>query len=167
MELRCPSTNVLISTSPLHLTKIPQYHRCISQTLVRSIVQTLTRTTLGFPSPQTAQSRFVLIKPPSSTVCSRFFFPYPCRDKDNHLDAYLRVIKGTDPLHTALVFSSGRGSERTTFGMVAAILVRRRQLMVKGINDPYPSRGVGSGTPPTGASTVRFRLTLTGRFAGR
>ena len=57
--------------------------------------------------------------------------------KDNYLDAYLRVIMNTDPLKTSLVFSCGMGAVRTTFAMAAACLVRRRQLMLRGIPDPF------------------------------
>ncbi|KAJ3508107.1 hypothetical protein NLJ89_g5936 [Agrocybe chaxingu] len=57
--------------------------------------------------------------------------------EDNYLDAYLRVIRETDPTRTALVFSCGMGAVRTTFAMVAASLVRRKQIMNKGGPDPY------------------------------
>ncbi|KII85117.1 hypothetical protein PLICRDRAFT_45241 [Plicaturopsis crispa FD-325 SS-3] len=57
--------------------------------------------------------------------------------EDNYLDAYLRVIKATDPLKTALVFNCGMGAVRTTFAMVAASLVRRKQLIARGLADPY------------------------------
>ncbi|KAJ7081810.1 inositol hexakisphosphate-domain-containing protein [Mycena belliarum] len=57
--------------------------------------------------------------------------------EDNYLDAYLRVIRTTDPLRTALVFSCGMGAVRTTFAMVAASIVRRKQLIVRGLADPY------------------------------
>ncbi|KAF8825263.1 hypothetical protein HHX47_DHR7000589 [Lentinula edodes] len=43
--------------------------------------------------------------------------------EDNYLDAYLHVIKTTDPLKTALVFSCGMGAVRTTFAMVAACII--------------------------------------------
>ncbi|KAJ3760289.1 inositol hexakisphosphate-domain-containing protein [Lentinula raphanica] len=76
--------------------------------------------------------------------------------EDNYLDAYLRVIKTTDPLKTALVFSCGMGAVRTTFAMVAACLVRRRQLMLRGLPDPYGLKSPGShlSSPPgSGIST--------------
>lgn len=57
--------------------------------------------------------------------------------EDNYLDAYLRVIAATDPTRTALVFSCGMGAVRTTFAMVAACLVRRKQVMEKGFEDPF------------------------------
>ncbi|THU84968.1 hypothetical protein K435DRAFT_783557 [Dendrothele bispora CBS 962.96] len=49
--------------------------------------------------------------------------------EDSYLDAYLRVIKSADPLHTSLVFSCGMGAVRTTYAMVAACVVRRKQIM--------------------------------------
>lgn len=38
--------------------------------------------------------------------------------QDNYLDAYVRVIEGTDPFKTSLIFSCGMGAVRTTFAMV-------------------------------------------------
>ncbi|KAJ7767113.1 inositol hexakisphosphate-domain-containing protein [Mycena metata] len=78
--------------------------------------------------------------------------------EDNYLDAYLRVIRTTDPLRTALVFSCGMGAVRTTFAMVAASIVRRRQLIVRGLADPYAIKSNGPSTPvpigtPTGGET--------------
>jgi Inositol hexakisphosphate len=75
------------------------------------------------------------------------------RFKDNYLDAYLQVIKDKDPLKTCVVFSCGMGAVRTTYAMVAASLVRRRQLMVRGMNDPYAGRGLGTNSG-SGLSTV-------------
>lgn len=71
--------------------------------------------------------------------------------EDNYLDAYLRVIKNTDPVRSALVFSCGMGAVRTTFAMVAAVIVRRKMLLARGLEDPYPSRSsflsnLGSGS---------------------
>jgi hypothetical protein len=84
--------------------------------------------------------------------------------QDSYLDEYLRIIKATDPLRTALVFSSGLGAVRTTFGMVAALLVRRKQLMMLGLEDPYAGRASGltpHGLASTGANTVGcFSLSL-------
>ncbi|KAJ7822077.1 inositol hexakisphosphate-domain-containing protein [Mycena olivaceomarginata] len=80
------------------------------------------------------------------------------RTPDNYLDAYLRVIRATDPLHTALVFCCGMGAVRTTFAMVAASIVRRKQLIVRGLPDPYAVKHNGPTTParigtPTGSDT--------------
>ncbi|KAF9485182.1 hypothetical protein BDN70DRAFT_910314 [Pholiota conissans] len=71
--------------------------------------------------------------------------------EDNYLDAYLRVIRETDPTKTALVFSCGMGAVRTTFAMVAASLVRRKQIMNQGGPDPYAMKSVG-GAIPTSSS---------------
>ncbi|KAF9648669.1 hypothetical protein BDM02DRAFT_3269263 [Thelephora ganbajun] len=86
--------------------------------------------------------------------------------EDNYLDAYLRVIKDTDPLRTALIFNCGMGAVRTTFAMVAMSLVRRRQLIIRGMEDPYPHKlpplsrntstpaGVRPSTPLSGSKIV-------------
>ncbi|KAF8199666.1 inositol hexakisphosphate-domain-containing protein [Pholiota molesta] len=71
--------------------------------------------------------------------------------EDNYLDAYLRVIRETDPTKTALVFSCGMGAVRTTFAMVAASLVRRKQIMNQGGPDPYAMKS-GGGMIPTSSS---------------
>ncbi|KAJ6507779.1 inositol hexakisphosphate-domain-containing protein [Mycena vitilis] len=73
--------------------------------------------------------------------------------EDNYLDAYLRVIRATDPLRTALVFCCGMGAVRTTFAMVAASIVRRKQLIVRGLPDPYAMKGSGINTPPVRIGT--------------
>ncbi|TFK40212.1 inositol hexakisphosphate-domain-containing protein [Crucibulum laeve] len=72
--------------------------------------------------------------------------------EDNYLDAYVRVIRELDPTHTALVFSCGMGAVRTTFAMVAASLVRRKQLIARGMADPYAIKVPGNGAMP-GTST--------------
>ncbi|KAE9405167.1 hypothetical protein BT96DRAFT_916343 [Gymnopus androsaceus JB14] len=78
--------------------------------------------------------------------------------EDNYLDAYVRVIKTTDPLKTALVFSCGMGAIRTTFAMVAA------QLILKGIPDPYglkPSSAVHIPSPSrSGFATQSDRIAI-------
>ncbi|KIM67616.1 hypothetical protein SCLCIDRAFT_1210267 [Scleroderma citrinum Foug A] len=60
--------------------------------------------------------------------------------EDNYLDAYLRVVKNTDPLRSALVFSCGMGAVRTTFAMVAALIVRRKMVLRRGLEDPYANK---------------------------
>ena len=69
--------------------------------------------------------------------------------EDNYLDAYLRLIKPTSPLKTSLVFSCGMGAVRTTFAMVGALVVRRKQLELLGVSwggsSPSISQG-GDGT---------------------
>ncbi|KAF8223849.1 hypothetical protein L208DRAFT_1314989 [Tricholoma matsutake] len=69
--------------------------------------------------------------------------------EDNYLDAYVQVIRATDPLRTALVFSCGMGAVRTTFAMVAASLVRRKQVITRGIPDPYALK-----VPPIASTPV-------------
>jgi hypothetical protein len=75
------------------------------------------------------------------------------------LDAYLNVIKSTDPMHTSLIFSCGMGAVRSqslevvveddkmgfhsfssslaTFAMTAACIIRRKQSMAQGLPDPF------------------------------
>ncbi|KAF8917222.1 inositol hexakisphosphate-domain-containing protein [Mucidula mucida] len=87
--------------------------------------------------------------------------------EDNYLDAYLSVIKETDPLNTCLVFSCGMGAVRTTFAMAAACVVRRKQLIAKGLPDPYatkapahPLRSSGTISPPNFDSDSRIIMSL-------
>ncbi|PPQ64143.1 hypothetical protein CVT24_008773 [Panaeolus cyanescens] len=90
--------------------------------------------------------------------------------EDNYLDAYLRVLRNTHPTETSLVFSCGMGAVRTTFAMVAASLVRRKQIINAGGPDPYALKGVGSqiprssspglGTPPTQQTEHRIMQSL-------
>ncbi|KAF7374402.1 hypothetical protein MSAN_00324300 [Mycena sanguinolenta] len=86
-----------------------------------------------------------------SQVSSAVYFRIPIAPdrpiEDNYLDAYLRVIRSTDPLHTALVFCCGMGAVRTTFAMVAASIVRRKQLILRGLPDPYAVKLNGPTTP--------------------
>jgi hypothetical protein len=77
--------------------------------------------------------------------------------EDNYLDAYLRLIKPTSPLKTSLVFSCGMGAVRTTYAMVAALVVRRRQLEVLGIAGAREERTAGR----TGTNTPKHQRTLT------
>ncbi|KAG1727742.1 inositol hexakisphosphate-domain-containing protein [Suillus lakei] len=92
-------------------------------------------------------------------VCFRHIPISPDRPiEDNYLDAYLRVIKNTDPVRSALVFSCGMGAVRTTFAMVAAVIVRRKMLLARGLEDPYASRSsflsnLGNGSHRMGNAT--------------
>ncbi|KAG6879608.1 hypothetical protein C0992_000636 [Termitomyces sp. T32_za158] len=74
--------------------------------------------------------------------------------EDNYLDAYVRVIRDTDPLKTSLVFSCGMGAVRTTFAMVAASLVRRKQLIALGMPDPYAGQLPHIGSASASSSGV-------------
>ncbi|KAJ7285370.1 inositol hexakisphosphate-domain-containing protein, partial [Mycena rebaudengoi] len=83
--------------------------------------------------------------------------------EDNYLDAYLRVIRATDPLRTALVFSCGMGAVRTTFAMVCASIVRRKQLIARGMPDPYSMKPSNTPLPigtPTGDTESRILQAL-------
>ncbi|KAF8556228.1 hypothetical protein OG21DRAFT_1409537 [Imleria badia] len=93
---------------------------------------------------------------------------YRCPAQDNYLDAYLRVIKDADPVKSALVFSCGMGAVRTTFAMVAALIVRRKMLLVRGLGDPYavkssfvsPSGTLRQGSASSGISTPATDMKL-------
>ncbi|KAH7106320.1 inositol hexakisphosphate-domain-containing protein [Auriculariales sp. MPI-PUGE-AT-0066] len=76
------------------------------------------------------------------------------RIEDNYLDSYVRVIQDMDPLTTSLVFSCGAGAVRTTYAMCAATLFRRKQIIEKGLEDPFMlmRQGNGAGSPTGGSS---------------
>ncbi|KAI9463218.1 inositol hexakisphosphate-domain-containing protein [Lactarius psammicola] len=74
--------------------------------------------------------------------------------EDNYVDAYLQVIRNADPVRTSLVFSCGMGAVRTTFAMTAACLVRRRQLMLRGLPDPYAARLLSTPNQPNQGSGI-------------
>ncbi|KAK7690552.1 hypothetical protein QCA50_005650 [Cerrena zonata] len=83
--------------------------------------------------------------------------------EDNYLDAYLRVIRHIDPLKTALVFNCGMGAVRTTFAMVAACIMRRKQLMDIGMADPYLNKASGARSSsgvstPSGSQVTDTRI---------
>lgn len=63
------------------------------------------------------------------------------------------MIRETDPATTALVFNCGMGAVRTTFAMAAACIIRRKQLIVRGMDDPYVSKAV---VPKPMAVSVRL-----------
>ncbi|WVN86977.1 uncharacterized protein L203_102152 [Cryptococcus depauperatus CBS 7841] len=68
----------------------------------------------------------------------------------NYLDAYVPVLQNADPLTTALVFNCGMGVVRTTFAMCAVMLVRRKQLLLQGFEDPFDnvtSTGFSTSSP--------------------
>jgi hypothetical protein len=88
--------------------------------------------------------------------------------KDDYIDAYLRVIKNADPLRTSLVFSCGMGAVRTTFAMAAACVVRRRQLILRGLPDPYATKVPNSShlsNSVSGINTVSQNQVSTLQFA--
>lgn len=46
-------------------------------------------------------------------------------------------MKRVDPLRTPIVFNCGMGAVRTTYAMVAACLIRRKQFISLGMRDPF------------------------------
>ena len=57
--------------------------------------------------------------------------------QDNYLDAYVRIIKETDPTKTSLVFSCGMGAVRTTFAMVRGSKPFFRRLVIPCHRSPH------------------------------
>ncbi len=109
--------------------------RCQFPTLISSLIGQLVNSTTGMVSTQ-------------QCIIHTSLLVY---------DAYVDVIRNLDPLQTALVFSCGMGAVRTTFAMVAATIVRRKQLIARGLPDPYASKnGPVLSTRPSnsGSSTV-------------
>ncbi|WWD04103.1 hypothetical protein V865_002168 [Kwoniella europaea PYCC6329] len=75
----------------------------------------------------------------------------------NYLDAYVSVLKNVDPLTTALVFNCGMGVVRTTFAMCAAMLIRRKQLLLQELDDPFSSATAsGMATPSQMPQAAQF-----------
>ncbi|SRR5258706_1549060 len=55
-------------------------------------------------------------------------------------------MKRVNPHRTPIVFNCGMGAVRTTYAMVAACLIRRKQYMSLGMRDPFLKQG---RTPPS------------------
>ncbi|SPO31624.1 uncharacterized protein UTRI_06346_B [Ustilago trichophora] len=81
--------------------------------------------------------------------------------ENNYLDAYTQVIKDLDPTETSLVANCGIGFTRTTFAMVAAVILRRKQVLLLGYQDPFaplseqqksPLQTPANGTPHSGVA---------------
>ncbi|KAG8824150.1 hypothetical protein FRC17_009172 [Serendipita sp. 399] len=72
--------------------------------------------------------------------------------EDNYLDAYLKVLKSVSPTTTPIVFNCGMGAVRTTYAMVAACIVRRKQCIELGLGDPFSKewRGFGANSHAMG-----------------
>lgn len=76
--------------------------------------------------------------------------------EDNYLDAYVDVLRDVDPLTTSLVFNDGMGAVRATFGMIAALLVRRKQYLLRDLDEPFSSTASGMATPAHGWQAAHF-----------
>lgn len=96
--------------------------------------------------------------------------------ENNYLDAYTRILRELDPTRTCVVANCGAGVTRTTFAMVAAQIIRRRQLMLMGRPDPFQLTEAAGGntgnapgaTPsPTAASPVLESAPLAGSSTKR
>lgn len=68
--------------------------------------------------------------------------------ENNYLDAYTQIIRDMDPANTAFVANCGAGVRRTSFAMVAAVLVRRRQMVLLGHGDPFRLLSNGRASSP-------------------
>jgi protein-tyrosine phosphatase len=68
--------------------------------------------------------------------------------ENNYLDAYTQIIRDMDPVNTAFVANCGAGVRRTSFAMVAAALVRRRQMILLGHADPFRLLSSARGSSP-------------------
>ncbi|CAD6922391.1 hypothetical protein CF336_g6584 [Tilletia laevis] len=84
--------------------------------------------------------------------------------ENNYLDAYTELLRGCDPLTTSVVANCGVGYVRTTFAMCAALIVRRRQMMLRGNPDPLlpntPNAGDERGrasSPQLNSNNTRSR----------
>ncbi|KAK0535009.1 hypothetical protein OC835_002504 [Tilletia horrida] len=69
--------------------------------------------------------------------------------ENNYLDAYTELLRHCDPLTTSVVANCGVGYVRTTFAMCAAMIVRRRQMMLRGAPDPLTGEVMHQHTRPT------------------
>jgi hypothetical protein len=76
--------------------------------------------------------------------------------QDNYLDAYVSVLKSVDPLNTCLVFNDGLGAVRATYAMIAALIVRRKQYMLRDLDEPFSRVGSGISTPVPGLQSNQF-----------
>lgn len=76
--------------------------------------------------------------------------------EDNYLDAYVDVLKDVDPFTTSLVFNDGMGAVRATFAMCAALLMRRKQCLLRNMDEPFSHAGLGVATPASGWQAAHF-----------
>ncbi|KDN52550.1 hypothetical protein K437DRAFT_272412 [Tilletiaria anomala UBC 951] len=81
--------------------------------------------------------------------------------ENNYLDAYAQIIKRVDPRTTSIVANCGAGFNRTTFAMVAALLIRRKQLLLLDRPDPFQEASFVRSTLLTGASSANYPVPTT------
>ncbi|GAA5990599.1 hypothetical protein JCM11641_007799 [Rhodosporidiobolus odoratus] len=76
---------------------------------------------------------------------------------DGYLDVYTSLVSRI-PTTTSLVFNCGAGVVRSTFAMSVALIVRRKQIIEEGGEDPYAIEGaISSGGEEMSAREVRVR----------
>lgn len=76
--------------------------------------------------------------------------------EDNYLDAYVSILKQVDPLNTCLVFNDGIGAVRATYAMIAALIVRRKQFLLRDLDEPFSRQVSGRSTPALGLQSTQF-----------
>jgi len=54
------------------------------------------------------------------------------------------------------VFNDGLGAVRATYAMIAALIVRRKQYMLRDLDEPFSRQGSGISTPVPGLQTNQF-----------
>ncbi|PWY97867.1 hypothetical protein BCV70DRAFT_202357 [Testicularia cyperi] len=86
--------------------------------------------------------------------------------ENNYLDAYTQVIKDLDPTETSLVANCGIGFTRTTFAMVAAVILRRKQMLLLGFRDPFEPLTEQPKSPPQTAANQSSSLGGSGSGSG-
>ncbi|KAL8278970.1 hypothetical protein RQP46_008639 [Phenoliferia psychrophenolica] len=79
--------------------------------------------------------------------------------EDRYLDTYAEILASI-PTTSSLVFNCGIGVVRTTFAMCAALIVRRRQMMLQGMEDPY---GIEDDTKGKVEENVKAAVVLRAR----
>ena len=74
--------------------------------------------------------------------------------EQGYLDIYTSILSSV-PTSSSLVFNCGLGVVRTTFAMSVALIVRRKQLMDEGREDPYGIElEVSRGLSPSGEAKL-------------
>eukprot|EP00842_Homolaphlyctis_polyrhiza_P002749 jgi/Hompol1/3475/HPOL_006557-RA len=66
--------------------------------------------------------------------------------EDHYIDEYVNIIRGTST-QEPLVFNCGMGVGRTTFAMVLAMLIRRKQTVLEALPDPFANQLLYPGSP--------------------